>query len=506
MVMELIAGRLVAPYVGSSIYTWTSIIGVFLLGITLGNWISGRLADRYPSLKILGIALLLAAIASLSVIWITPLWEKIPRTNLSFPFTITLFSLVTFFPAAFFLSFVSPLAIKLDLNKLERTGRTVGNIYGISAAGSIVGTFATGFWLIPTVGTRQIAWNVFFVLALIGFYLLFKSGRTKVGPALIILAIIPLAFWSLFKKDTCFVESQYYCIRINKIEIGDNSGYALLLDQLEHSHVWAADFDPFGDNYIRLFALLTNYRFKPDDAFKVLAIGGGGYTLPRYLINNFPKATVTVLEIDPKVTEVNYQKLGLTLNERLKIIHADGRVGLQQLKEKFDLVYGDAFSDFLIPFHLTTRELVEEIKDRLNEGGIYAINLVDGPRGGQGQFLASSLITINSVFPQTYLFPFTKQWQNQRRHTSVIAGMMESLDEKRWAATIPLNDPRWAKAAPEAKENLKLHLLTNGSTIKSFITQARGITLTDNFAPVENMIAHLYRLKTPASPNPQQSP
>lgn len=492
MIMELIAGRLIAPYVGSSIYTWTSVIGIFLLGITLGNWLGGRLADAFPKKTFFGPIFLLAALSGLMIIFITPSWAEVPKLNLSLPAAISIFSFLTFFPVAFFLSFISPFCIKLALQRLEQTGRIVGNIYGLSAAGSIFGTFAAGFWLIPSFGTKQIVWSVFAILAAIGFYFIFISFRRKFTVMLFLLGVTYLG-WSGWQRPVlCLLESQYYCIRVNELVAGEYRGLALALDQLEHSHIYPPEVDPFGDDYVRLFGLLTSYRFKPQDSFKVLAIGGGGYVLPRYLINNYPQAEVTVLEIDPQVTATNFSKTNLKPDDRLRIIHGDARINLNRLpEEKFDLIFGDAFNDFQVPFHLTTQEFVASIKNHLEPNGFYAMNLIDNPQ--YGQFFSSNLLTVAAIFPQTYLFPFSPQWATTSiRRNAVILGAGQTLDDKKWTATIPLNDPRWSKADRQALVNIKYYLPGDNADIKNLHQRAQGLILTDNYAPLETMLAHLY--------------
>lgn len=275
MVIELVAGRLIAPYVGSSIYTWTSIIGIFLLGITLGNWLGGRLADAFPRRGLFGPIFLLSALSSLTILFIAPTWREVPQINLSLPWAITFFSLLTFFPLAFFLSFISPLSVKLVLQRLERTGQTIGNIYGVSAAGSILGTFSAGFWLIPSFGTSQVVWSIFVLLAVIGLYFISLGLIRKLVLIVVLSGLGYIGWWTQQKFNLCLIESQYYCIRVSELRAGEYAGLSLALDQLEHSHIFPPEIDPFGDDYIRLFALFISQRFKPQDRFKVLAIGGG---------------------------------------------------------------------------------------------------------------------------------------------------------------------------------------------------------------------------------------
>ena len=155
LVIEMVAGRILAPFVGVSIYTWTSIIGVILAGISIGAYIGGKVADRFPRRKTLGWLLLLSGLAALSII---------PLTNFvaayRFPFSLmwrifTVTSIIFFIPGCI-LGTISPVVVKLTLHNLDKTGNIIGKIYAVSTLGAIIGTFATGFFLISWMGTRSI--------------------------------------------------------------------------------------------------------------------------------------------------------------------------------------------------------------------------------------------------------------------------------------------------------------------------------------------------------------
>ena len=155
LVIEIVAGRILAPFVGVSLYTWTSIIGVVLAGISIGAYIGGKLADRFPERKTLGWLLLLAGIAALLI---APLTNAIAL----YPFSVSLMwrilfvTTLIFFIPSFLLGTISPVVVKLAIQNLDRTGNVVGKIYAFSTLGSIFGTFATGFLLISWMGTRNI--------------------------------------------------------------------------------------------------------------------------------------------------------------------------------------------------------------------------------------------------------------------------------------------------------------------------------------------------------------
>lgn len=171
MVLELVAERIIAPHVGMSLYTWTSIIGVILAGISLGNALGGRLADRWASPRLLGWILVLGGLACPAVLLLD---EAIVLAAVEWPFIVEILVLITalFFPPAAVLGTVSPIAAKLAMRDLDRAGRTVGQIYAAGAAGSIAGTLATGFLLVPWFGTHVIVWGVGGLLCLLGLLLL----------------------------------------------------------------------------------------------------------------------------------------------------------------------------------------------------------------------------------------------------------------------------------------------------------------------------------------------
>ncbi|HZT82011.1 MAG TPA: fused MFS/spermidine synthase, partial [Gemmataceae bacterium] len=165
LILEIVAGRIVAPVVGVSLYTWTSVIGVVLAGISLGNYAGGLVADRWVARRTLGVILALGGISSLAVLPLTRL-----MTDLHYPAgtslvtKIVVMTAVIFFPPAFVISMTTPVVIKLSLEDLGQTGGVVGRIYAVSTCGSILSTFLTGFVLIASFGTRTIVLGVGIVL------------------------------------------------------------------------------------------------------------------------------------------------------------------------------------------------------------------------------------------------------------------------------------------------------------------------------------------------------
>src|SRR4030088_2009017 len=183
LILELVAGRILAPFIGVSLYTWTSIIGVVLAGISLGNYLGGRIADRWPYRQTLGVLLVAGGLASLAILPLINVATAIPTGELIDPsnrlggvlpldraslliLRIVVITALIFFPPSFILGMVSPVVIKLTLRDLAHSGGLVGKVYALSTLGSILGTFVTGFVLIDRIGTRMIVLGVGVVLLL----------------------------------------------------------------------------------------------------------------------------------------------------------------------------------------------------------------------------------------------------------------------------------------------------------------------------------------------------
>jgi hypothetical protein len=184
MVIELVAGRIIARFLGSSLYTWTSIIGVVLAGITIGNYVGGRLADRFKTVKVLAIMFAACAAACLVIIGLNTLignWTWLWQLN--WPTRILLHVTVVFLLPAAFLGTISPVVAKMALERGLPTGRTVGDIYAWGTAGSIAGTFATGYYFIALMGTISIICCVAAVMVVMAllYAAALRAGTAKVA-------------------------------------------------------------------------------------------------------------------------------------------------------------------------------------------------------------------------------------------------------------------------------------------------------------------------------------
>jgi tetratricopeptide (TPR) repeat protein len=499
MVLELVASRLIARHLGSSLYTWTAVIGVVLAGITIGNYLGGRLADRFEARKTLAILFILSSVACVVIIilnntvggWIW-LW------HFSWPARTFIHVCLLFLPASILLGTISPVVAKMALDQGLSKGRTVGDIYAWGAAGSIAGTFAAGYYLIAAMGTIAIVWIIAAVLLLMAilyrprFWPLFiwavifgcalTMGMAPVKWAKNVgetLALREKADASLIYED----ESQYCYIAVKRLSDKPDKRQ-FVQDRLKHSEMIMGNVNDLQYFYTIIFAGITRQLSQNKEKLSVMHIGGGGYVFPRYIEKNWPGSRNDVAEIDPRVTEAAIQAFGLDRNTTINTITMDARNYVDELLEKqrkgeeiprYDFIYGDAFSDYSVPFQLVTKEFNDKIAKILKDDGVYMVNLID--TYASSQFLGAVVNTFKETFDYVYVITeFTAS--PLPRDTFVVA-----------AAKFPF-DPQTIFSSYD--KNLKLWYL-NDSELEYLKKKSRAVVLTDDYAPAENMLAPVVR-------------
>ena len=401
LVLEIVAGRILAPYVGVSLQTFTGIIGTILAAIALGAWAGGRLADRRDPNAMLGPVLItggILAVVSPALVYIVG-----PSATGESPLTIVFLAAVGFFLPAAVLSMVTPIAAKLSLSALAETGSVVGSLSAIGTAGALFGTFVTGFVLIAAMPSQPITWVVGVLLVALGAVFSWRASATAVaiiGAAGVLVAITG----SASVAAPCDYETAYSCAIIADRDERPTTK-ALILDTFVNSVVDVDDPTYLSSRYARVTDAVV--RTQVGEPRSVVYIGGGGYTLPRYYDATSGSLAV-VLEIDEVLPDIAVDELGLVPGPWLKTMTGDARLTLRGLAEgQFDVAVGDAFSGRSVPWHLTTVEFMEDIEERLVDGGVYVVNTIDYPPLA---FVKAKLATMADVFdhvavvaPQTYL-------------------------------------------------------------------------------------------------------
>jgi MFS family permease len=329
MVLELVAGRIIAPNVGVSLYTWTSVIGVILAGISLGNYVGGRLADRWASPRLLGIIFCLGGLASVAILFVDKL-DIVSQIEWPLIAEILILIAALFFVPATILGTLSPIVAKLAVRDLSKTGSTVGRIYAAGSLGSIVGTFVTGFWLISWFGTHTIVWGVSLLLFLLGLLFLIPSRRLWALPVTLLVSSLALLLLNpQWLRGPCTRETNYFCIQVREESHGGKRVRVLYLDRLLHSFTSLDDPTQLVYDYEQMYAEATAYQAqRKGSPLSALFIGGGGYTFPRYMEALYPDSEIHVIEIDPGVTEIAYDMLGLSRETKIVTHNEDARTFL----------------------------------------------------------------------------------------------------------------------------------------------------------------------------------
>jgi spermidine synthase len=361
----------------------------------------------------------------------------------------------------------------------------VGKIYASGSVGSIFGTFITGFLLISWFGTHTIVWGVGIVLLILGTLFLLR-GR---WPWMLLIALLlaggsAWAFRQGWMRGPCTRETNYFCIQVREEEHGGETVLALYLDRLLHSFTSLDDPTKLVYDYEQMYAEATAYQAQRQDRLRALFIGGGGYTFPRYMEAIYPDSDIHVIEIDPGVTQIAYDMLGLSPNTAIATYNEDARMFLKRTPAaNYDLIMGDAFNDFSVPYHLTTQEFNDRVRAWLADDGLYVVNIIDGP---WGSFLRAYTHTLRQTFRHVYLAINVASWRQATRSTLVIVASDTPLD------LAVLADIDGGDGDPQ----LSRQLLT-GDKLDALLAEGRVVTLTDRYAPVDQLLIPVFLDQVP---------
>jgi MFS family permease len=419
LVLEIVAGRILAPYVGVTLQSFTGIIGTVLAAIAFGAWYGGRLADRTDPETALGPILALGGV--LAVISPALVYLVGPSLRGTSPITTVLLAAVGFFAPAAVLSTVTPLAAKIRLTSLSSTGSVVGSLSAVGTGGALFGTFVTGFVLIASVPSRPITWIVGAMLVVLSFVVAVPASRRWVILGAVVLVISGIG--SSAVADVCDTETAYYCVRVEN-DPGRANGRTLILDTSRHSYVDIEDPTYLEFRYAKAMAAVIE-EVLPSEPIDALFVGGGGFTLPRYLQATYG-GTSTVLELDPDLVTVSEERLGLVRADWLRIEVGDARLSIHdEASASFDLVVGDAFSSLAVPWHLTTEEFLQQVNDTLRPGGMYVMNVIDRP---QARFVHAEMQTLGAVFDHIAVIAPASYLSGERGGNFVLVGSNAPLD------------------------------------------------------------------------------
>lgn len=471
MVYEIIGSRILSPHIGTSTYVWTSLIGVILAALSFGYWFGGKIADKKPSVGVLASAVFAAAgFVSLTILVKDVVLAFIAAAPLILELKSLIAALFLFAPASVLLGFVTPFSVKLRTESLDKSGSTVGRLYALSTIGSIVGTFAAGFLLIPFVGSTRtlylVAASLFAVSLLLAPIALTRANLTAV--LLFVFGIATNEAYGIFlyrQAELVDRDTEYNRVQIFRMSdpVTGRPERALSIDPATIQSRMFLDGDDLASEYLHYYHLVKLY--KPDFRHSLL-IGGAGYSFPKEYLKAYPGKTIDTVEIDPGMTALARKYFDLNDDPRLKIIHDDGRIFLNHAQDAaYDAVFLDAFSAlFSIPFHLTTRESAAEISRVLTPDGVVIFNLGGALTGPRSKFFRAELATYRSVFREVLVFKVRPERPDNDVQNLIIVA-------RKSAEALPVTDD------PEFSRLLANRRLTDVSDEVPI--------LTDDLAPVE---------------------
>ncbi|WP_199742203.1 fused MFS/spermidine synthase [Streptomyces triticirhizae] len=465
LVVELVALRLLAPYVGLTLEMNTMVIGIALTAIALGAWAGGRAADVMAPRRTLGPLLGLSGVA----VALTPSAVRLAGAA-DGAMALFVGGCCLFVPAAL-LTAVTPMVTKLLLVDLEVTGTVVGRLSGVGTAGGIAGTVLTGFVLVSVVPVSVILMGLGVVLLLAGVLVDASTRDWRRGRRMLLagVAVGGSVAGGAAVPSGCDVETRYHCAAVEEDPERDG-GRTLVLDGLRHSYVDLDDPEHLEFAYVQAIASLIDTAYPAGEALDAYHLGAGGLSVPTYLDAVRPGSTSVVSEIDPGVIEIDRERLGVATGERLQVRVEDARLGLRRIADDSrDLVVGDAFGGVSVPWHLTTREALADIGRVLRPGGLYTVNMIDH---GELAFVRAAVRTLDAEFEHVAVAGRPGAFEGEGGGNFVATASDTPFDAEAWGERVAERGSGWR--------------VVEGAALAEWIGEAR--VLTDDFAPVDQLL------------------
>jgi len=410
MALEINASRILAPYFGSSIFVWSSIIGIVLLALSIGYYWGGKIADKYPRAEVLYGILLVVGVWMTLLPWLSTFLLHIitiQSVSTSLVFVAIAISIVLFLPPCTLMGMVSPYVLKLYTANIKDLGRESGKLYAISTMGSLIGTFIPALVTIPLIGSLRTTLLFAFCILLTACIGL-KNRWLLVFP-LVTALLFSFAHPTFTNADTVYqTESSY-----GYINIYDRNGIRFLqLDAPYGVHSIKIPDSLVTHNYWDYFTAIPFY--KPTN--KTLLLGVAGGNISALLHHYFPAMKIMGVEIDPAIVDAAKKYFDLD-QPNLDIKIDDARSYLNHTQEKYDLIIMDVYHDLNIPNHLSTREFFTMAQASMPHSGTIAINVAHSePTSKLDEYVAS---TLHSVFAYVYKI------NTNRGYNSILIGTNE---------------------------------------------------------------------------------
>lgn len=467
MMLEFAASRVMAPWFGTSTFVWGNIVGVILIALSLGYYVGGRVADKRPQPQSLAMIVMSAGIITsfLPIVIITfsqtfPYFFAIEGwgflvTIIGSFFTVTLLFAIPIF----LLGMVSPYAIRIATIKVESAGKVAGGLYAWSTLGSIVGTFASAFWLVPYIGSRETI--ILSAILLIGIAAcLFGKPYWTFAALLLPVGIYAFVFQTPLIASASMLYEEESAYNYLKVQDSDDKLKLIVNEGLGVQSYYMKEGILTGEYYD--YIALTPYLQEQPTKAHILVLGLAGGSITRQFDHYFPDYTLTGVEIDPAIVDV--ANTYFHLDEQDVDVHIDdARRFVQQSNDTYDVIVVDAFAnEMYIPWHMTTQEFFQSLKAHLTDGGIVTFNI--GSTGSDTKLIQAMVATLQTEFSEVAI--------------TQVPGVYNYIVV---ASNSPLHPENLAAITDERKT--VAGYFKDGYTVQP---HSSGMVLTDNRAPVES--------------------
>lgn len=474
MVVELIASRVLAPYFGTSVVIWTSIIAVLLGALSIGYWLGGILSAKMKPTQLNLVVAGAFAVAGITLVFTNTFRDAfLPILALAIP-DISIGSIVAttllFIVPVLALGMISPVCVSWGI--FERTDKEsatfIGRMYAIGTIGSILGTFLGGYFLISFMSTSTILYVCSILLLLMSLLVGGKSVLKNVGLltllGIFIVIVYPKQNGAIFDTDT-----QYGRVIVEERRL-DGREVRIMRINSEFSSAIPLSGSAAVFDYVRTVSLIPGLQ---PTAKRVLILGGGAYTMPEIINNIGTYEAIDTVEIDPKLEEIAQKYFFFNKKSNMSVFPEDGRLFLKKaakFESKYDFVYVDVYKSlFTVPHHMVTKEMVADLAQSTTDNGIAMVNIIASDTKIGQEYFGSIVKTYQTKFPYIRVVPL-----GQPGRTGNIVFI---------AAKQPIQLP---------KESLNPDMSFSLSKIQEFTVPSESIVFTDEFVPVEKYAAALF--------------
>ena len=431
MAVELLGAKMIAPFFGSSLYVWASVLGVTLFALMVGYYLGGYFSEKWKNQN--GVLwILLAGGTLIALMPYSSMWIMTTMIDSSIQVGSTVSVIVFLMPPLIFMGMTSPMLINLINSSVDKSGKTAGLVYAISTMGGIFGTFLIGFYLLPNYG---INWPclIFSAAIMIGpIALLVKKNFVKTAACLIPFFIILFANTSatenthrsiklLYESEGVLGQIKVYDMPYQTSLQGLNKGRVLMVNNTAQTIGNADDLtrDLWDYSYYFPSALST---FPEGSDVLLLGLGGGS------LVHHFDrlKFNTDVVELDQRVKDVAIQYFGV--RPEMNIVVDDARHYLNICKKKYDIIMMDLFLNETPPAHVLSKESFERAKKLLNDGGVIMINFYGYISGEKGLAARSIYKTLKSINLDVSILP-TPGVEKHRNLIFIAGNSLPNLDD-----------------------------------------------------------------------------